>query len=72
MIVMLTLRKEFHFEIEISAALADGEVIYTPELVEGMLSHFDHHANYEGASVEEALKKIALGIDKALEMLHAM
>ena len=72
MIMMLTLRKEFHFEIEVSATLSSGEVLYTPRLIEGMLSHFDHHANYDGSSVEEAIKKIALGIDQALEMLHAM
>ena len=69
---MLTLRKEFHFEIEIFATFFAGEVLYTPRLIEGMLSHFDHHANYDGSSLEDALKKIALGIDQALELLHAM
>lgn len=72
MIVMLTLRKEFHFEIEVSATWAAGAVVYKPQLLEAMLSHFDHHANYDGASIEEAMGKIAMGIDKALETLHAM
>jgi hypothetical protein len=71
-ILMLTLRKEFHYEVEISATLVDGRVIYSPQIVEGMLSHFDHHANYSGSSVEEAVTKIALGIESALEMLHSM
>lgn len=76
MIFVLTLRKEFHYEIEVSAKMVDiGEgkkMVYVAELAEsGQISHFDTHFDYEGESIEAAILSIAVGLEAALVMLHS-
>lgn len=72
MIIVLTVRKDFHYGIEISAKAVKGKMIYMAELAESApISHFDTHQNYEGDTIEAAISSIADGIEAALVMLHA-
>lgn len=72
MIILLTVRRNYHFEVEVSAEIADKAVRYKAELAEAaMISHFDSHAEYAGASIEECVEKLANGLAEALDILHA-
>lgn len=73
MLMVLTVRREYHYEVEVSAELIDKKLQFRAELVEtAMISHFDNHADYLGFSIEECLEKLSLAIDKALETLSSM
>lgn len=73
MLIVLTVRREYHYEVEVSVELLDKKLQFRAELVEtAMISHFDNHADYFGSNIEECLEKLAIAIDKALETLSAM
>lgn len=71
MIFVLTLRKEYHLAVEIGARVAEGKILYYAELVEtGQISHFDHHADYVGDTIEGAIASIVAGLEAAFAILY--
>ena len=70
MLIMLTLRTDYHFEVEVEAVLLDGQVKYKAMLPEtAFVSHFDNFAPYEGLSIELAITAIANALEQAIAKL---
>ena len=74
MIIEVTIQKAYKYEISVSCELGDdGVPVYKAIIADGgFISYFDHYADYSGATIEEAVSKIARSINEALIQLQSI